>query len=55
MRWKQWESIEVIGGKEAIGKKAMNRGLVKTTPTSYQGWSYTSLIKDYNANPRMRK
>ncbi|MGG4169235.1 DUF2075 domain-containing protein [Rossellomorea vietnamensis] len=47
---KQWESVEVIRGKEAIVKTAMNRGLVETTHPSYQAWSYASLIKDYNEN-----
>jgi uncharacterized protein len=47
---KQWESVEVIEGKEAIVKTAMNRGMVETTHPSYQAWSYASLIKDYNEN-----
>ncbi|MCA1318372.1 DUF2075 domain-containing protein [Bacillus tianshenii] len=47
---KQWEKVEVIRGKEAIVKTAMNRGLVETTHPSYQAWSYASLIKDYNEN-----
>lgn len=47
---KQWESVEVIRGKEAIVKTVINRGLVETTHPSYQAWSYASLIKDYNEN-----
>lgn len=47
---KQWETVEVIRGKEAIVKTAMNRGLVETTHPSYQAWSYASLIQDYNEN-----
>ncbi|NRD79777.1 DUF2075 domain-containing protein [Bacillus sp. BRMEA1] len=47
---KQWQSVEVIRGKEAIVKTVINRGLVETTHPSYQAWSYASLIKDYNEN-----
>jgi uncharacterized protein len=47
---KQWESVEVIRGKEAIVKTAMNRGLIETIHPSYQAWSYASLIRDYNEN-----
>ncbi|MCM3768274.1 DUF2075 domain-containing protein [Neobacillus niacini] len=47
---KQWQSVEVIRGKEAIVKTVINRGLVETTHPSYQAWSYAALIKDYNEN-----
>lgn len=47
---KQWESVEVIRGKEAIVKTFINRGLIETTHPSYQAWSYASLIQDYNEN-----
>jgi DUF2075 family protein len=47
---KQWESIEKVEGKEAIVKTLMNKGLIETTHPSYQAWSYTSLIEDYNEN-----
>jgi DUF2075 family protein len=47
---KQWQSVEVIRGKEAIVKTFINRGLVETTHPSYQAWSYAALIKDYNEN-----
>lgn len=47
---KQWKSVEVIRGKEAIVKTFINRGLVETTHPSYQAWSYAALIADYNEN-----
>ncbi|MBI0581257.1 DUF2075 domain-containing protein [Neobacillus cucumis] len=47
---KQWKSVEVIRGKEAIVKTVINKGLVETTHPSYQAWSYASLISDYNEN-----
>lgn len=47
---KQWKTVEVIRGKEAIVKTVINRGLVETTHPSYQAWSYAALIKDYNEN-----
>jgi uncharacterized protein len=47
---KQWQSVEVIRGKEAIVKTFINRGLIETTHPSYQAWSYASLIQDYNEN-----
>jgi uncharacterized protein len=37
---KQWESVEVIRGKEAIVKTFINRGLIETTHPSYHAWSY---------------
>lgn len=47
---KQWKSLEVIRGKEAIVKTFINSGLIETTHPSYQAWSYASLIADYNEN-----
>jgi DUF2075 family protein len=47
---KQWAKVEKVGGKEAIVKTVINRGLVETTHPSYQAWSYASLIADYNEN-----
>ncbi|GAE27477.1 ATP/GTP binding protein [Halalkalibacter wakoensis JCM 9140] len=47
---KQWETVEVIEGKEAIVKTLINRGQRETTHPSYQAWSYAALIKDYNEN-----
>jgi hypothetical protein len=52
---KQWKSVEVIRGKEAIVKTVINRGLVETTHPSHQAWSYASLIKDYNDFTRMKE
>lgn len=47
---KQWESVEVVKGKEAIVKTFINRGIRDVTHPSYQAWSYASLIQDYNEN-----
>ncbi|MGJ7922193.1 DNA/RNA helicase domain-containing protein [Neobacillus sp. LXY-4] len=52
---KQWKSVEVIRGKEAIVKTFINRGLVETTHPSYQAWSYAALIADYNENAQNEK
>lgn len=47
---KQWEKVEKIQGKEAIVKTLINKSLVDTTHPSYQAWSYSALIRDYNEN-----
>ncbi|MFC7063426.1 DNA/RNA helicase domain-containing protein [Halobacillus seohaensis] len=47
---KQWEKVEAIYGKEAIVKTRFQHGPTETTHPSYQAWSYSALIKDYNEN-----
>src|SRR5690554_2639639 len=47
---KQWDSVEVVRGKEAIVKTILYRGIRETTHPSFQAWSYAALIKDYNEN-----
>ncbi|GFN33170.1 DUF2075 domain-containing protein [Paenibacillus xylaniclasticus] len=47
---KQWNSIEKVEGKEAIVKTVLNRGVRETPHPSYQVWTYSSLIEDYNEN-----
>ncbi|MCC3372301.1 DUF2075 domain-containing protein [Cohnella sp. REN36] len=45
---KQWDSIEKVDGKEAIVKTFLNKGIRETPHPSYQVWSYSTLIEDYN-------
>jgi len=47
---KQWDSVEKVVGKEAIVKTFINKGIKETPHPSYQVWSYSSLIEDYNEN-----
>ncbi|WP_017185628.1 DUF2075 domain-containing protein [Alkalibacillus haloalkaliphilus] len=47
---KQWSEVEKVEGKEAIVKTALNRGLREVAHPSYQAWSYSALIEDYNEN-----
>lgn len=52
---KQWEKVEKIEGKEAIVKTLINKGIREMTHPSYQAWSYSALIKDYNENAQEEK
>lgn len=47
---KQWEKIEVVDEEEALVKTFINGGNRKTVHPSYQAWTYSSLIEDYNEN-----
>ncbi|MDQ0350322.1 DUF2075 family protein [Alkalibacillus filiformis] len=47
---KQWSEVEKVEGKEAIVKTALNRGLREVAHPSYQAWSYSALIEDFNEN-----
>ncbi|MCP2035477.1 DUF2075 family protein/predicted ATPase [Planomicrobium sp. HSC-17F08] len=47
---KQWSEVELVEGKEAIVKTAINSGLREVAHPSYQAWSYAALIEDYNEN-----
>lgn len=47
---KQWEKVEKVDKKEAIIKTRFKHGLVETTHPSYQAWSYSMLMEDYNQN-----
>jgi len=47
---KQWEEVERVVGKEAIVKTYLGGRIRETAHPSYQAWSYSSLIKDYNEN-----
>lgn len=45
---KQWQEVEKIVGQEAQVKTMMQGHLVQTSHPSYQAWSYSSLMMDYN-------
>jgi len=47
---KQWGSVEKVDGKEAIVRTFLNKGIKETPHPSYQVWSYSALIEDYNEN-----
>ncbi len=48
---KQWETVEKTN-KDAIVKTRFERGIVETNHPSYQAWSYSALIEDYNETVR---
>ena len=45
---KQWDCAEKVEGKDGIVKTILGRGLNETTHPSYQAWSYSQLIKNFN-------
>ncbi|WP_405322004.1 DNA/RNA helicase domain-containing protein [Methanobrevibacter thaueri] len=45
---KQWDKAEKVEGKDAIVKTFLGGGIRETTHPSYQAWSYTCLLKDFN-------
>ncbi|MEQ8154364.1 MAG: DUF2075 domain-containing protein [Clostridiaceae bacterium] len=45
---KQWDTIEPVNEEDGIVKTVLNSHIVKTSHPSYQAWSYSSLIEDYN-------
>ena len=47
---KQWEKIEAVDEEEALVKTFINGGDRKTVHPSYQAWTYSALIEDYNEN-----
>jgi hypothetical protein len=47
---KQWDSVEKVEHKEAIVRTYLNKGMKETPHPSYQVWSYSALIEDYNEN-----
>ncbi len=48
---KQWETVEKTN-KDAIVKTRFQSGVVETNHPSYQAWSYSALIEDYNETVR---
>lgn len=47
---KQWDSMNVIDGKDALVETVVGNRMRPVVHPSYQAWSYTALIKDYNEN-----
>ena len=47
---KQWESINEIKDSETLVETYLAKAIRKVVHPSYQVWSYSELIKDYNVN-----
>ncbi len=45
---KRWKEAYKVEGKDAIVSTPLGRGFHETTHPSYQAWSYSRLIKDFN-------
>ena len=51
---KQWQNVEKIEGQDAQVRTIMHSALVKTNHPSYQAWSYSTLIEDYNESVQIK-
>jgi DUF2075 family protein len=49
---KRWQKVEKVTDKDGIVKTALGHGIHETTHPSYQVWSYSHLLKDYNQTIR---
>jgi DUF2075 family protein/chromosomal replication initiation ATPase DnaA len=49
---KQWEEAKKIDSSDGLIETWLHGGMRQTTHPSYQAWSYTSMIEDYNADVR---
>lgn len=47
---KQWESLKKVTGVDALVETYTGGGMRQVVHPSYQAWSYSALIKDYNEN-----
>lgn len=45
---KQWETAEIVSGKDGIVSTYVGRSLREVAHPSYQAWSYATTIEDYN-------
>lgn len=45
---KQWESLTEVAGQDCIVETYVGKGNRRVPHPSYQAWSYSALIKDYN-------
>ncbi|MBI2559113.1 DUF2075 domain-containing protein [Candidatus Woesearchaeota archaeon] len=52
---KQWQEVQKVEGQEAQVKTMMQGRQVQTNHPSYQAWSYSSLIEDYNESVQIKK
>jgi DUF2075 family protein len=49
---KRWQKAFRVEGKDGIVKTALGGGIHETTHPSYQAWSYSHLLNDYNETIR---
>ncbi len=47
---KQWEEINLVDGNDGLVETYVGGGVRKVVHPSYQAWSYSTMIKDYNSN-----
>lgn len=52
---KQWDKIETVKGQEAQVMTIIGGHNIQTNHPSYQAWSYSSLIEDYNESVQIHK
>ena len=52
---KQWEEIDEVPDEDGIVKTFINKGKVRTTHASYQAWTYSCAIEDYNEGVEKNK
>ena len=45
---KQWEKIKLVAGSDALVETYTGKALRNVVHPSYQAWSYSTMIKDYN-------
>ena len=51
---KQWDSICLVDSNDALVETYLNRGMQRVVHPSYQAWSYSMLIKEYNEEVQNR-
>ena len=49
---KQWSSAEAVPGKDGVVRTVVGGGVHEVAHPSYQAWSYTEAIEDFNADVR---
>ncbi len=52
---KQWECLKAIENEDAIVETYTGNSIRKVTHPSYQAWSYSTMIKDYNSSVQDNK
>lgn len=52
---KQWESVEIVEGKDALVRTFLGNGMREPVHPSYQAWTYAAFIEDYNENVQKEK
>lgn len=51
---KQWEEVKALSGMDALVETYVGKGLRTVVHPSYQVWSYTRMIEDYNTSVQDR-